>query len=556
MENNQLINKKILEDNKYDSHYNQIKNKNIDNNIKNNDSKNDISKNLENNEHFNNKNILDNKKINSDIEKIIKYYQSFSDDKNNIQNNNQNLENYNYQNNLNQNCQLSNDNIVNGKSLEINKNNKEEINKIPIPNNISLNNRNNIKPIRNIETKSNESKTNTQNDDLTYSNDYILSEDDNTNNSNFFNKNNTNQNNSNIQSNNTILNTDNNINNDFYYNKNNDNNNDIKNVNNNNNIKKENNIKDNLNNKKISKKNSETQTIIEKPVYKKISDINININSNTTRNPTNKIFQQLKEKNKKIMLDEGTQYYEDIDKFTNNIQNNLILDNFEKLIFQDKLNKLSTNIKKQKKISSIDFDNSENLTSYSRKNESQRQSYVNILKNSSTKKFFSPLIEKELIHYPSTNHFFNSNNNTSNNNSNNFKSNYFKINTDDFYNISPRQKVLEEGNNNIYNIPRHYTNNKKTETKYQKSNNDFLSPIYNRYNNFNSNSNNKMIFNNNNINKKTLFSPQKSNIDDFEKIKIKFFKNEKREFNKNCNIMPPNPYETVLNAREFFFFNK
>ena len=520
-------------------------------------------KNLKKNEQFNdNKNTFENKKINKDIEKIIKYYQTFSDDKNNIQMNeenninNQNL-NYNDQKNLVQNGQLNNDNIDNGKSFATNQNNKEEIHKIPLPNNVSLNNRKNIKTTRNIETKSNESKSNTQNDDLTYSNDYILSEDDNTNNSNFFNKNNINPNNSNIQSNNSILNSDNNINNNIYNNdniiNNNDNNIYIKKQNDNNkNIKYENNINDNLNNKNISKKNSETQTIIEKPIYKKTSSINIIINSNTTRNPTNKIFQELKEKNKKIMLDEGTQYYNDIDNFSNKNQDNLIKENFEKLRFQNKLNN-STIRKKQKKISSIDFDNSENLTSYSRKNESQRMSYVNMLKNSSTKKLFSPLIEKELIHYPSTNHFFNSNNNTSNNNSNNFKSNYFKINTDDFYNISPRQKVLEGGNNNIYNIPRHY-NNKKTETKYQKTNNDFITHIYNGYNNFNNN--NKLTLNNYNINKKTLFSPQKNNIDDFEKIKNKFFKNEKREFNKNSNIMPPNPYETVLNAREFFFFNE
>ena len=259
------------------------------------------------------------------------------------------------------------------------------------------------------------------------------------------------------------------------------------------------------------------------------------------------------------MLDEGTQYYNDIDNFSNKNQDNLIKENFEKLRFQNKLNN-STIRKKQKKISSIDFDNSENLTSYSRKNESQRMSYVNMLKNSSTKKLFSPLIEKELIHYPSTSQFFNSNNTNNNNNNNNnnnintYKSNYFKINTDDFYNITPKQKILEEGNNNFYNIPHHYNhynNNKTNKIKYQTSKNDFISTIYNRYNNFNNI--NEKIFN---INKKILFSPQKNNIDDFENIKKKFFKKEKKEFNKNSSIMPPNPYETVLNAREFFFFNE
>ena len=389
------------------------------------------------------------------------------------------------------------DNKNNTKETEKNNNKKkEEIQKIPLPNN-----KNQLKKTRNDE-KINDSKSNTQNDDLTNSNDYLYSEDENNINNNNIKKENI-TNNSN-EDNLNILNT------------------------NNSNDDKKNKIKDLKNNKEKIE-----NSISSKQENKTLSDVNLSSNNSEENKSTSNIFNNLKEKNKKIMLDVGTQYY-DIEN-NNNDLNSKIKENIEKK---------NSNIK-QKRLSSLDNDNSENLTSYSKKMESARISYVNMLRNSSTKKLFSPLFEKELSHNPSSLNFFN--NNT-------LKSNFLKIDNDndDFYKITPRQKVLDENNlnNNCYNIPCHFgTEKKKNNKKYINQNESFKKWNNKIIKSYKDDKSERISLNNKYINKH-LFS-------EFNNLSTLNNNNKKKkdEFDKNNDIMPPNPYKTVLDAREFFFFN-
>ena len=245
-------------------------------------------------------------------------------------------------------------------------------------------------------------------------------------------------------------------------------------------------------------------------------------------NSKNNVFKRLKEKTNKIMLDEGTQYYEDLDY---NIQYNSLNPDYDTL----NRNKI-IDLKRIHRKSIVDSNISDNKTAYSKKIDSSRSTYLN--RNSSKKSFLS-FYDKGLSHNPSYINFLDKN-------LNNFNS--IKDEDDTFYHIQPKSKVFDKknNNNNLYNkIPHHDRNEFWNLDKRNKSSkNSFI--FVNNNNSLNENDNN-----NNNI---LLDYQIKENIEKYKKKNIKLTKKNKE--NNGSFIMPANPYKTVLEAREFFFFNE
>ena len=193
-------------------------------------------------------------------------------------------------------------------------------------------------------------------------------------------------------------------------------------------------------------------------------------------------------------------------------------------------------LKENKKFKSLDFTKINNITSYTKRTQHSI--------NDETKRNFSPLSQNELT----------SNINKSLIYSSNLKSNLLRTErekNDNLNNILSINNYLTKNSkscDNIYN----YSMNKKNNLNLTKF--EYISPIDDKYY-----KKRKVFYLNNdsnNVNNLNLNSEQnrfKSYIDKYTNLNYQIQLNE--QGNKN-EIMPPNPYLSVLEAREHLFCNK
>ena len=274
-------------------------------------------------------------------------------------------------------------------------------------------------------------------------------------------------------------------------------------------------------------------------------DNNINNNELLNSNKYNTLNQDNNNNNELLNNDKYNTINEDKINNNNNYElfnnnNEYINNNNNDFLNSNNTNNKMYDLKKYQRKSIFDSNISENRTSYSKKNESSRSSYNNIFVRNPSKKSFLLNYEKGLSHNSSSTNFFNRNLHSINKENNE---------DDSFYKIQPKIKVFDHQNynNDLYSKIPHHNKNEFWNIRNDKKNKS-------RKNSFIFVKNNSYIDNNNNDNINLLSDYQiKENVEKYKKKNIKLSKKNK---DKDTFIMPPNPYKTVLEAREFFFFNE